>query len=261
MTFPFRLFCAGVLFLSALPAPATAALPVPSGAVAPARLDRISRQYLGTPYRLDCLGEGCAPDTDPQFTRKYADCQTLVEQVMAEAVAPYVGGLDAAGRLIRYHGGRVRIEDRYHYCLPDWLTNAWPARDITAAIGGAAAMPLRRRIDRPALLAARGANPKLSPTGPEVVDTTYIPLSSVTRVSARIPSGTIAAWVSRKPGVVAGHLGFLFRNPKGDLILRHASQRKKRVIDQPLSEFVRQASRSFIGLKVLQPDVQGLQRG
>lgn len=236
-----------------------AATPVPAAAVAPARLEAISRRYLGTPYRLDCLGEACKPDTDPQFTRQYADCQTLLEQVFAEALAPYEGGLDAAGRLVRYHHSQVRIEDRYHYCLPDWLNNPWPARDITAAVGGAASKPLRRRIDRPALLASRDADVRLSPTPAQVVDTTYIPWASIPAVTGQIPDGTIAAWVSRNPTVVAGHLGLLFRK-NGTVILRHASQRKKRVIDQPLLEFVKNGSKSFIGLKVLQPDVAGLQR-
>lgn len=252
-----------VLGILCVVTPAAATIPpsrIPANAVSPARLEAISRRYLGTPYRLDCLGEGCAPDRDPQFTRKYADCQTLLEQVFAEALAPYAGGLDAAGRLIRYHGGRVRIEDRYHYCLPDWLKNPWPARDITDAVGGATVQPLQRRIDRPGLLAGRGADPRLSPTGSEVVNTSYIPWSSIAKVSARIPDGTIAVWVSRKPVVVAGHLGLLFRK-NGVVVLRHASQRKKEVIDQPLLDFAKGSAKGFIGLKVLQPDVTGLQRG
>lgn len=262
---PLRLTLAGLSTLAALFAgnyPATAAPtpPVPPAAVAPARLETISRRYLGTPYRLDCLGEGCKPDADPQFTRQYADCQTLLEQVFAEALAPYVGGLDASGHLVRYYGGRVRIEDRYHYCLPDWLNNPWPVRDITAVVGGRVVQPLRRRIDRPALLAGRGANARLSPTPVQVVDTTYIPWAKIPMVAAQIPDGTVAAWVSRKPEVVAGHLGLLFRK-NGVVVLRHASQRKKRVIDQPLLEFVKGSSKSFIGLKVLQPDVAGLKRG
>src|SRR5687768_16040842 len=55
---------------------------VPQSAVAAALLASISRGYLGTPYKLDCLGEERGPDRDPLFTRKCVDCQTLVEQVM-----------------------------------------------------------------------------------------------------------------------------------------------------------------------------------
>lgn len=231
----------------------------PAAAVAPSRLETLSRRYLGVPYRLDCLGEARLPDKDPLYTRKYADCQTLVEQVMAEALAPHVGGLDNAGKLVRYHGSRVRIEDRYHYCVPDWLRNPWPARDVTAQVGGRDLKPVQRRLDRPALLRKRGANSRLSPSAAEVVTSQYVPRARVSAVASRIPTGSIAVFVSSNPAVIAGHVGFLFRKD-GDLILRHASQRQKKVIDQPLLAFLKSAPKSFIGLKVLQPDVAGLQR-
>ncbi|MGV3722069.1 MAG: N-acetylmuramoyl-L-alanine amidase-like domain-containing protein [Actinomycetota bacterium] len=254
----FALYCtlAGALSLGAVSAAQT--LPPPS-AVAPSRLDTLTRAYLGTPYRLDCLGEACLPDRDPLYTRKYADCQTLVEQVMAEALAPHLGGLDSAGRLIRYSGSLVRIENRHHYCIPDWLENPWPARDVTREVGGGELKPLKRRLDRPTLLKQRGANPKLSPTPAEVVTTSYIPRARVRAALSRIPDGSIAVFVSSNPAVVAGHVGFLFRKGKS-VTLRHASQRQKKVIDQPLLGFLEKAPRTFIGLKVLQPDVNGLRR-
>lgn len=227
---------------------------------APERLEAISRRYLGVPYRLDCLGEGRAPDADPVFTRAYADCQTLVEQVMAEALAPQAGGLEAAGRVIRYHGAEVRLENRYHYCIPDWLVNPWPAREVTAEVGGAVLQPLRRRIDRPGLLKRRGGDPSLSPTPAAAIETRYIPRTRIPRVASRIPHGSIAILVSSNPAVVAGHVGFLFRQGP-TVMLRHASQRKKRVVDQPLLDYVKTGPRSFIGLQVLLPDVTGLRRG
>src|SRR5688500_11151376 len=105
---------------------ATSAREVPGEAVAPARIEALRRAYLGTCYTLDCLGEAAGPDRDPLFRRDAVDCQTLVEQVMAEAIAPWSGGLDAAGRRIRYRGGEVSLANRYHSCVPDWLTNPWP---------------------------------------------------------------------------------------------------------------------------------------
>ncbi|HEU4754456.1 MAG TPA: N-acetylmuramoyl-L-alanine amidase-like domain-containing protein, partial [Armatimonadota bacterium] len=132
---------------------------VPASAVSPERLERLSRAYLGVPYKLDCLGEGHGPDADPLYTRDYADCQTLVEQVMAEAIAPYVGGVDAAIRMTRYYGREPQIENRYHYCVPDWLEHPWPARDITAKVGGKAVVASTRHIDRGPLLARAGGDP------------------------------------------------------------------------------------------------------
>jgi len=232
---------------------------VPPQAVAATRLEAISRAYLGVPYRLDCLGEGSGPDTDPLFTRKSVDCQTLVEQVMAEAIAPWVGGQQSAVRLTRYHGGKVRLENRYHYCIPDWLENPWPVADITSRIAPKVGRTVNRRIDLPTFLASRGGNPRLSPAAAQTVREAYIPRARVAAVEGRIPDGSIGVFVLGKPGIVSGHLGFLFRK-KGVLLLRHASQTRKKVIEEPLAVYLGRAPAKFIGMKVLQPDVSGLQR-
>jgi hypothetical protein len=54
-------------------------------------------------------------------------------------------------------------------------------------------------------------------------------------------------------------MGLLFRK-QGTVILRQASQTRKRVIDEPLMSYLKRAPRSFIGIKVLAPDVTGLSR-
>lgn len=228
--------------------------------VRPERLEKISAAYLGTPYFLDALGEGKGPDKDPLFTRRCVDCQTLVEQVMAEAIAPAVGGQDHAVRVIRYHGGQVSLENRYHYCIPDWLKNPWPARDITRQVAGKNTVTTTRRIDLPKFLASRGAVAKRSPvSGVQQVHAAYVPRARVAALPAGKLDGTIAIWVMNKPDIVAAHVGFLF-NRNGQAVLRHASQRKKRVIDQPLAEFATTAPKSIIGLMVLKPTMAGLDR-
>jgi hypothetical protein len=227
--------------------------------VSPARLERISRSYLGTPYKLDALGEAGGPDGDPLFTRKCVDCQTLVEQVMAEAIAPSVGGQARAVRIVRYREEQVRLENRYHYCIPDWLENAWPARDATAAIGGRGVKHTKRRIDLPRFLASRAGNPKLSPIKARFVPAAYIPRSRVAGLPASALDGTIAVWVLSRTDIVAGHVGFLF-NKGGKTMFRHASQRRKQVIDQPVAEYATSAPKSVIGLMVLRPDMAGLKR-
>jgi hypothetical protein len=226
--------------------------------VAPARLEKLSRAYLGVPYRLDCLGEACGPDPDPLFTRARVDCQTLVEQVMAEALAPWAGGLDAAGKLVRYRGGLVSLETRHHYCVPDWLEHPWPAVDATSSLGPRLRQ-VRRRIDLPALVESRGGDPGRSPAPVRTVTASYLPRSAVPSALARVPDGSIAVLVHSRPDLVAGHVGFLFRR-NGVVTLRHASQTRKQVVDEPLAAYLGRAPRKLIGLKVLKPDVAGLRR-
>ncbi len=59
--------------------------------LSPERLDAISRSHLGARYLLDCLGEGTGIDPDPPFALTTVDCQTLLEQLMADAVTPALG--------------------------------------------------------------------------------------------------------------------------------------------------------------------------
>jgi hypothetical protein len=228
--------------------------------VSPARLERISRAYLGTPYKFDALGEAAGPDKDPLFTRKCVDCQTLVEQVMAEAIAPAVGGQEKAVRAIRYRGGDVALENRFHYCIPDWLKNPWPARDVTKEVGGKAVAPIRRQIDLVGFLASRGGDPSRSPIrSVQSVNTVCIPRARVASLSPAALNGTIAVWVLNKPGIVAGHVGFLF-DQDGKVVFRHASQKQHHVIDQPVTEYLARASKNVIGLIVLRPTMDGLKR-
>lgn len=231
----------------------------PPEAVSPRRLEALSRAYLGVPYKLDCLGEGSGPDRDPLYTRQSCDCQTLVEQVLAEALAPSVGGLEPAVRLIRYRGSEVSLNNRYHYCIPDWLQNPWPARDATAKVGGSAVRTLRRRIDRATYLSGRGGGDEARRMHVQQVTTEYIPRAAVGQLLAQIPDGSIIVFVLNRPDIVSGHLGFVFRHGS-EVTLRQASQTRHRVIDEPLSTYLARMPRSFIGIKVLQPDVSGLQR-
>src|SRR5438067_7878378 len=82
-----------------------------------ARLEAVSRRHLGTPYRLDPLGEGPggAVDRDPLYTWRCADCVTFVEECLAEALAPAAAGVPDMLRRIRYRDGRVAFESRNHY--------------------------------------------------------------------------------------------------------------------------------------------------
>jgi hypothetical protein len=175
---------------------------------------------------------------------------------MAEAVAPWTGGRRKAALLVRYRGGVAAIEDRYHFCIPDWLEYPWPVRDASEAVAGKAARVLERQIDRAALVASRGG---VSSDAVETVRTPYLPRAAVLASLPRIPSGSIAIFVLSRPGIVSGHLGFVFRH-RGSLVLRHASQLRRQVVDEPLTSYVRRAPRRFVGMKILVPDPAGLRR-
>ncbi|MBI3911745.1 MAG: DUF1460 domain-containing protein [Armatimonadetes bacterium] len=230
---------------------------VPPERVSPRNLERITRRYLGTRYLRDALGEQQGPDPDPVFRRDGVDCQTFVEQTLAEALATTPAEVRCTLIRLRYHGGKVRLDRRFHYCLPEWLDNPWPVRDMTRAIAGRRVQQLRVTIQRERFLRRRGCSPEVARQYPPLsVRTHYIPSTSVPWLQRRLPDGGIAVFILRVPKAfgMAGHMGWLFRRGN-HVILRHASQRQGRVVDESLLGFLRRGQHRFRGLVVLQPDV------
>jgi N-acetylmuramoyl-L-alanine amidase-like len=215
------------------------------------RLEAVSRRHLGTRYRLDPLGEGPqgTVDQDPLWTWDAVDCVTYVEQCLAEALAPQAKAGQDLLRRIRYRDGVVSFETRNHYMLADWLPhNRALVEDVTGRVGGSACRQIEKSIDRAALLRARGGDPRAG-GAPERLSVRYLPRAAVAAHLGRIPDGSLLILVSSRPGIDAAHVGFVFaRGP--DRIFRHASQRRGRVFEEPLTRFLAGAPQHMIGIKV-----------
>jgi hypothetical protein len=217
------------------------------------RIVAISARYRGTLYRRDPLGEGPAGtvDRDPLICTTGVDCQTYVEQVLAEAIAPRPTDVLACLTRIRYHDGVVGFGTRNHFMVSDWLPhNRWLVHDVTDEVGGNRTRPMEKRIDRAAFFRAHGAPELGRRVPPERSRTTYIPRAALGAMAARIPTAAVLIWVQDRPGIVAAHCGFAIRDGNGALLLRHASERLGRVVDEPLLEFAQHASRHIVGVKV-----------
>jgi hypothetical protein len=207
----------------------------------PDRVRAASARYLGTPYARDPLGEGCGPDADPLYDRRRVDCVTFVEQALAEALAPCPDAVLPTLLRIRYHQGRVAYACRNHHFVADWLPhNAWLVRDVTEAVGGARVRRMTKRIDQ------------------KVLTTGYVPRAEVPAVLSRLPDVAIAVLVQNRPGIFAAHTGFLLRDGNA-ITLRHASQHRGKVVDEPLCDYLQRAPARIVGLKVLalRPDGGG----
>lgn len=237
--------------------------PVSAGANAlEARVIAASARYLGTPYALDPLGEGAGPDPDPRIDRRRVDCVTFVEQVLAEALAPTPEAILPTLLRIRYRDGVVGFARRNHYFVADWLpNNAWLVTDLTDAVGGRRVRRMTKWIDRAPLFRARGVVPTRDPhaargvtLAPALQTTTYLPrseaLTLLDRRNRRLPSVTIAVFVQDRPGIFAAHTGFLLAGESGS-VLRHASRRAGRVLDEPLARYLKTAPARVVGLKVV----------
>jgi hypothetical protein len=220
-----------------------------------ARLERLSARYLGTTYGRDPLGEGAGaqPDPDPLINRACVDCQTYVEQVLAEALAARPSEVLPLLTRIRYRDGVIGFGTRNHYMVTDWLPhNRWLIRDVTEEVGRGATRGMEKVIDRAAFFQARGAPELGVGIAPEVSRTTYIPREGLPSALPRIPSGAVLIWVQDRPGIIAAHCGFAFQRPGGEVRFRHASERRGRVVDEPLLAYLQRAPARIIGVKVCQ---------
>lgn len=104
------------------------------------RLEQVSREFLGQPYRFSPLGEGAGPDPDPLLRLDAFDCTTYIETVMALATAPRAGDQHPVLQRIRYHRGRPGFERRRHLPASQWLpglADLGLLHDITDDLGEA----------------------------------------------------------------------------------------------------------------------------
>jgi len=233
----------------ALPVGGRSSAPSPS-AIAE-RIERVSRAYLGTPYQRDPLGEGPSGDVDrdPLFDRKRVDCLTFVEQVLAEATAPRAADIPDQLRRIRYAGGVVSYRTRNHFTVTDWLPrNAWLLQDVTDTLGAGQACAMVKTIDRAGFLRSHGCDPRGA--GKERSETAYLPRAALPALAGRIPTATLAILVQQRPGIIAAHCGWLLRSSGRELILRHASSSRGKVVEEPFLKYLQRQPRNIVGVKL-----------
>lgn len=89
------------------------------------RLEQISRQFLGKPYRLGALGEGenGRYDQSPFVRMDAFDCETFVDTVLALTFTENPQELEQCIRKIRYKNGRIDYLTRNHFTSLDWNIN------------------------------------------------------------------------------------------------------------------------------------------
>ena len=202
------------------------------------RLIAWARARMGTPYVLDCQGEGAGQDPDPLFTPWKLDCTVFTLQAAASLDARTTDEVLSGMKVANYRrvqpDGSVRFEDRYHYSedrisasplFRDITQQVFPARDLVRehivlnrAPDGTLAMPIP--WDRP-------------------LDLVYRPTANFTAADvAKLPPVCGVLFVkraNRKLGMLIGHEGIVIHGR----VLIHASSVQKRVVMQPFVPYAR----------------------
>ena len=115
------------------------------------RLERVSTRLLGTPYRLDPLGEGPGGtiDRDPIFNLRHLDCLTFVEHTLALAQRPRRAEVVSLLQRYRYEGGEIRYDRRRHLMELQWLPSLAKdglLREVTREIAGEDTKVFHRKV-------------------------------------------------------------------------------------------------------------------
>jgi hypothetical protein len=190
------------------------------------RIELLSAQLLGRPYQSNPLiGSAQLPEAFTARTDAY-DCVTFIETVVALARSRQIHAFVKTLRYIRYASGDIAWIHRNHY-MSEWirqnLRSGW-IRRVPALKGSV-------RKDRildvvPGLSARRTAF-------------TCIPKNRLLKAADRIRTGDLIFFVSTRKSLDVFHCGILVRNGQ-KLLVRHASRSRGAVVEQDLSEFLKQ---------------------
>lgn len=225
------------------------------------RIDILSRLSLGTPYHSSPLGEGPRAECEaqPRLNLRQVDCMTFVEQTLALGLSRRWSEVLPTLDRIRYRDGAVGIDTRNHFVILDWLPNNRDlVEDLTQRIDHQA-VRLRKMISRADLFRRRGW-PEHGQRGPQLVETSYIPVGRIRRIMDRIPAVSIAFIVKDRTNLIVTHLGFVVLDDEDNRMLRHASKIQKMVVEEELSHYI-SGDDEILGIKIGKPKEPELSYG
>ena len=188
------------------------------------RIDFISAALRGTRYRGYTLIGG--PHRPEKFVVRDDgfDCVTFCETVLAAAMARDPVGFEPALQAIRYHHGIVAWRERNHYFFEWGKHNIENKTCRSLAMDGAVTLEKTVYWHR-ALGRRRFAM-------------SVIPRATLLANKPQLASGDIIGFVTQQPNLDYFHVGFVAFGENGELLLRHASQSRHRVLDERLERFL-----------------------
>lgn len=206
-----------------------------------ARIERISRQFLGTPYRHPTLIG--SPKTEEQLVVDLGsvDCFTYIDIVEAMRLSRSFDQFIEHLVVVRYRDGAVAYEKRRHF-FTDWVETA-RIDDITAEIGGASTKKALKMLN------AKGDGSLFLPGIPTVSRTLLVaPPRIGATATRRLRTGDYLGVFDETEGLDVSHVGVVVKHGS-TLLLRHASSLQGKVVEQDLQVYLS----SKPGIIVLRP--------
>jgi hypothetical protein len=198
------------------------------------RIDFIARALRGTTYQ-DYTLIGSPRRAERFVVRDDAfDCVTFCETVLAAAVAKDIGEFEQVLRTIRYHDGIVTWRERNHYFFEWGRHNI--ANNTCRAIVMDGAVELEKTVSWHRELGQRRFAMTVTPRATFLANT------------AQLANGDIFGFVTLRPTLDYFHVGFVAFGDDGELLLRHASKSRHRVLDERMDRFAAQNRVRYVTL-------------
>jgi N-acetylmuramoyl-L-alanine amidase-like protein len=187
------------------------------------RIDFISRSLLGVRYRANTLIGG--PRNKEVFVVRddAFDCVTFCEVVLAAALARDFLEFETSLRRIRYEHGEVKWNERNHY-FAEWSRRA-----------------VENKICRPVVMEPSVTMDKTvnwRNLGKRRVSLIVVPRESFIGNQNLLASGDVIGFASRRPNLDFYHTGLIAFGNGGELMLRHASRSRGRILDDRMDRFL-----------------------
>jgi hypothetical protein len=196
------------------------------------RIELLSRRFLGIPYRGSTLiGNEQRPEIFV-VNLSAVDCFTFIDYIEAMRISDCFDGFISNLRMVRYRGGAVSFETRNHF-FTDWREhNSAFVGDLTEEIGEGVSKKVSKILNEKADVTR--LLPGIPSTKREI---TYIPSSALDRpVIENLKTGDYAGIYSEMKGLDVSHVGIVVK--AGGVILRHASEKHMKVIDEDFKVYI-----------------------
>jgi hypothetical protein len=201
------------------------------------RLAEISRRFLGLPYVANSLIGGVDVPEQLVIRLDAFDCVTYLETILALALAKNADQFEANLLRIRYQNREVEWARRNHYMV-DWWRNNEREGLIKNLTKGKGAVAKTRELNVIAGLPHRRVNFHAFPKRP------------LRQLKKLIRTGDFVFFGTTKKNLDVFHSGILILQGE-NILLRHATRKVGAVIEQKLTDFLKEHRMS--GLILLRP--------
>lgn len=221
-----------------------------------ARLDYFSKALKGKPYLLGPMGEGYLDSIEhkPLVNMDSVDCMTYVEHVLALALASDEDSVFSKLQQIRYLDGKISYMTRKHYMLLDWVGEGRFAKVIPMQGDTVVerVIPKSEFFKEKKLKYTVGGKSVPNPR----MRLRYLPYSKAIEFAKKPYEGPAMvagiAFVAKSDKLDATHTGFVILHGGEKPVLRHASSLKKKVVEQPLLEYLHSRKGKLPGITLFE---------